>query len=86
MGRHRPDPKSLGSRRVSITICQLRLEIEGEAFFVTLKEFIQRNLHGTAEVEQLRAVAEQISGQDLTAFFTAGVTQPVVPDLTATNG
>ncbi len=59
----------------------LRLEIGDEAFFTTLREFIQRNLHGTAEVEDLRAVAEEISGQDLAEFFTAWVTQPLVPDL-----
>ncbi len=63
----------------------LRLEIGDEAFFTTLREFIQRNLHGTAEIEDLQAVSEEISGGDLSQFFTSWVTETVVPDLPPTN-
>ena len=64
----------------------LRLEIGDEAFFTTLREFIQRNLHGTAEVEDLRAVAEEISGDDLSQFFTSWVSETTVPQLPPTSG
>ena len=64
----------------------LRLEIGDEAFFTTIKEFIQRNLHGTAEVEDLQAVAEEISGDDLSEFFTSWVSETTVPQLPPTSG
>ena len=63
----------------------LRLEIGDEAFFTTLRQFIQRNIHGLVEVRDLRAVAEEISRRDLEEFFTAWITQPTVPDLPPTN-
>jgi len=63
----------------------LRLEIGDKAFFTTLREFIQRNLHGTAEIEDLRAIAEEISGDDLSEFFMGWVTETVVPDLPTTD-
>jgi hypothetical protein len=51
-----------------------------------LREFIQRNLHATAEVEDLQAIAEETSGEDLSRFFAAWVTETVVPDLPRTDG
>ena len=64
----------------------LRLEIGDEAFFITLREFIQRNLHATAEVEDLQAIAEETSGEDLSQFFASWVTETVVPELPPTDG
>jgi aminopeptidase N len=64
----------------------LRLEIGEDAFFNTLREFIQRNLHGTAEIEDLQAVAEELSGQDLEAFFTGWVSESAVPELPPVDG
>ncbi len=64
----------------------LRLEIGDEPFFTTLREFIQRNLHGTAEIEDLQAVAEEISGDDLSQFFTSWVSETTVPQLPPTSG
>ncbi len=64
----------------------LRLEIGDKAFFTTLREFIQRNLHGTAEIEDLQAVAEEISGDDLSQFFTSWVSETTVPQLPPTSG
>ena len=53
---------------------------------MTLREFIQRNLHATAEVEDLQAIAEETSGENLGRFFAAWVTETVVPDLPRTDG
>jgi aminopeptidase N len=64
----------------------LRLEIGDEPFFTTIKEFIQRNLHATAEIEDLQAVAEEISGQDLSPFFTSWVSETAVPQLPPASG
>lgn len=73
-------------RRGALLYHALRLEIGDEAFFMTLREFIQRNLHATAEVEDLQAIAEETSGEDLSRFFAAWVTETVVPDLPRTDG
>ena len=59
----------------------LRLEIGDEAFFNTLRAFIERNLHESVEIETLQAIAEEMSGMDLDAFFTAWVSDTVVPEL-----
>jgi aminopeptidase N len=59
----------------------LRVEIGDQPFRDVLREFIQRNLHDTALVEDPQAITEEISGQDLDQFFTAWVTDPEVPDV-----
>jgi aminopeptidase N len=64
----------------------LRLEIGDEAFFATLWEFIQSNLHGTAEIDDLQAVAEEMADADLGQFFTSWVSEAVVPDLPPAAG
>jgi hypothetical protein len=48
-----------------------------------LREFIQRNLHATAEIEDLQAIAEELTGDDLSQFFTSWVTETTVPQLPA---
>lgn len=73
-------------RRGALLYHALRLEIGDEAFFITLREFIQRHLHATAEVEDLQAIAEEISGEDLSRFFANWVTESAVPDLPPTDG
>jgi len=64
----------------------LRLEIGDEPFFAALNEFIQRNLHATAEIEDLQAIAEELTGDDLSQFFTSWVTESAVPQLPPTSG
>jgi len=64
----------------------LRLEIGDEPFFTTINEFIQRNLHATAEIEDLQAIAEELTGDDLSQFFTSWVTESTVPQLPPTSG
>jgi aminopeptidase N len=67
--------------RAALLYHALRLQIGDDAFFITLREFIQRNLHDTALVEDLQAVAEEIAEQDLDQFFAAWVTETEVPEL-----
>ena len=64
----------------------LRLEIGDEPFFTTINEFIQRNLHATAEIEDLQAIAEELTGDDLSQFFTSWVTETTVPQLPPADG
>lgn len=67
--------------RAALLYHALRLEIGDDAFFVTVREFIQRNLHTSVSWDDLQAVAEEISEQDLDEFFTAWVSEPEVPEL-----
>ena len=67
--------------RAALFYHALRLEIGDDAFLVTLREFIQRNLHSTVVVDDLQAVAEEVSEQDLDQFFNAWVSEPEVPEL-----
>jgi predicted small secreted protein len=71
-------------QRAELFYHALRLEIGDDAFFITLREFIQRNLHSTVGVEDLQAVAEEVSELDLDQFFTAWVSEPEVPELPET--
>jgi aminopeptidase N len=72
--------------RAALFYHALRLEIGDDAFFVTLREFIQRNLHGTVVVEDLQAIAEEVAEQDLDQFFNAWVREPEVPVLPTSAG
>ncbi len=47
----------------------LRNYLGDKAFFAGLKEYLNENKFGTAEVHQLRLVLEKISGRDLNWFF-----------------
>ena len=77
---------SVTYQRGALLYHALRLEIGDEPFFTTIKEFIQRNLHSTAEIEDLQAIAEEITGDDLSKFFTSWVTGSTVPQLPQTDG
>ncbi|MCZ6505788.1 MAG: M1 family aminopeptidase [Actinobacteria bacterium] len=77
---------SVTYQRGALLYHALRLEIGDEAFFATLREFIERNLHATAEIEDLQAIAEEITGDDLSQFFTSWVTETTVPQLPPTDG
>jgi hypothetical protein len=67
--------------RATLFLHALRLQIGDDAFFTTVREFIQRNLHQDVVVDDFRAVAEEVSGQDLDQFFTAWISEPEVPEL-----
>ncbi|MDJ0768104.1 MAG: M1 family aminopeptidase [Ilumatobacter sp.] len=67
--------------RAALFYHALRLEVGDDAFFTTVREFIQRNLHSAVTVDDLQAVAEEISGQDLDQFFTAWISATEVPEL-----
>jgi aminopeptidase N len=59
----------------------LRSEIGDEAFFSLLRRYSARYAGGNARTDDLRAVAEEVSGRDLEAFFSQwvqGSGQPVI--------
>ncbi len=47
----------------------LRTELGDDAFFLALKNYLTRHAFANAEIEDLRAAFEQVSGKDLRPFF-----------------
>jgi aminopeptidase N len=56
-------------RRGGMTLQVLREKIGDEKFFELLKTWARTHRHGTGTTKQFTALAEQISGEDLDAFF-----------------
>ncbi|MEZ4563555.1 MAG: M1 family metallopeptidase [Thermomicrobiales bacterium] len=82
-----PGPDHLFSEVVyaggAVFLSQLRAEIGDEAFFDLLREWNARYFHGNANSGDFRALAEEISGEDLDVFFTAWLETPWTPDRVA---
>jgi aminopeptidase N len=55
--------------RGGLTLHALRLEVGDQAFFEILPVYFERYQNGNASTEDFIAVAEEISGKDLTEFF-----------------
>lgn len=73
------------SRRViyakgSLVLHMLRFVIGDAAFRKTLATFFERYRGKAARVDDFREVAEEVSGQNLEAFFTQWITQVALPD------
>ena len=64
-----------------LTLHALRLEIGDEAFFETLRTYLDRYAYGTAYTADFIAVAEEMAGRDLTELFDAWLYGDEVPDL-----
>jgi hypothetical protein len=72
--------------RGAMALHQLRLAVGDTAFFRILREWSARNSAGNATTSQFTALAEQVSGMDLDALFTAWLytpSKPVVPGAAA---
>ena len=59
----------------------LRLKIGDEAFFKTLRTYLDKYRYGNAGSDEFIAVAEQVSGQDLRAFLNAWLSQTKLPEM-----
>jgi aminopeptidase N len=57
----------------------LRVKIGDEAFFTLLRRWATENAGGNVSTADLVALAEQVSGQQLDAFFTAWIYTPSRP-------
>lgn len=67
--------------RGALTLHALRLEIGDQAFFDTLATYYDRFKHDNATTTDFIAVAEEMSGQDLSAFFDAWLYDAEIPDI-----
>ena len=65
--------------RGAMTLQVLRTTIGDRAFFTLLKRWAARDLHRPATTGQFLALAEQVSGQQLDAFFTTWIDTPGKP-------
>jgi aminopeptidase N len=65
----------------ALTLHALRLEIGDEAFFATLRAYADRYAGGNVVTADFVAVAEEVSGRDLGAFFDAWLHGQALPDL-----
>lgn len=55
--------------RGAATIHTLREKIGDDDFFAGTEQWLQRYDDGTASTDQFEAIFEEVSGEDLTAFF-----------------
>ncbi len=61
------------------TLHALRLKIGDETFLALLKAYAERFKYGSATTDDFIALAEEISGESLEAFFTAWLYEKAVP-------
>jgi aminopeptidase N len=64
----------------AMVIHALRLQVGDEAFFDILRTYLERYRYGNASSEEFIAVAEEVSGQELSAFFDSWLMQTNLPD------
>jgi aminopeptidase N len=65
----------------ALVLYALQQEVGGETFFKILQTFAKRYVYGNAGTDDFIAVAEEVSGRDLTAFFDAWLFSNTMPEL-----
>ena len=73
-------------QRGAMTLAALRNRIGSQTFARLLRSWTARHRHGHGTTSAFEALAEQLSGQDLTGFFDTWVRQSGRPAETAVNG
>ncbi len=88
-------PGAPGSRKIfhgsvyqrgSMALAALRKVVGDQAFNTTLRTWLEQKAGGNGEIAEFTALAEQVSGQDLDAFFDAWLYAKARPADTAANG
>ncbi len=64
----------------AMVVHALRLQVGDEAFFNILRTYLERYKYGNAGTEEFIAVAEEVSRQELSAFFDSWLMQTELPD------
>jgi aminopeptidase N len=72
--------------RGAMTLQALRNRIGEEKFWQLIRTWLETKAGGNVTSEEFEALASQVSGQDLTGFFTAWLRTPAKPARTADNG
>jgi aminopeptidase N len=86
-----PGPNDLFSltavyERGALTLHALRLQVGDEAFFEILREWTRRYRNGNATTEDFIRLCEEISGEELEAFFAGWLYEPGLPELPSARG
>ena len=68
-------------KRGALTLHALRGRIGDERFFALLRDWTARHRHATVTTAQFVELAEQYATRDLSAFFTAWLHRPALPDI-----
>ena len=71
--------------RGALTLHALRLTVGDAAFFAILSEWTGRFHNGNVTTEDFVALAEEVSGEQLDAFFEAWLFEPALPALPSTH-
>jgi aminopeptidase N len=72
--------------RGAMTLAALRHRVGDTAFFTILRDWAAQHQYATGRITDFEALAAQVSGQDLSAFFTAWLHDRHVPARSAANG
>lgn len=67
--------------RGALTLHALRLRIGDEAFFEILRVYVDRYQYSNARTADFIAVAEEVSGEELSDFFTGWLYDPEMPPI-----
>ena len=67
----------------ALVLYALKVEVGEEAFYRVLQTYTDRYKFGNADTDEFMAVAEEVSGRDLSAFFEAWLFSPQLPELSA---
>jgi aminopeptidase N len=65
--------------RGAATLHALRVKVGDDAFFAASREWLERHDDSTGSTEDFQAIFEEVSGQDLGAFFDVWVRTPTKP-------
>ena len=80
-----PGPARMFDERVykrgALVLHALRTRIGDERFFTLLRDWAARHRHATVSTAQFVELAARHAGTDLSAFFTAWLHRPALPDL-----
>ncbi len=72
--------------RGAMTLQALRNRIGEDAYWTLLRTWLSSRAYGNGTVEDFRALATTVSGQDLGSFFETWLSSPGRPAATAANG
>ncbi|MEM7285408.1 MAG: M1 family metallopeptidase [Actinomycetota bacterium] len=79
-----PGPEQLFATSVyfrgALTLHALRRTVGDDAFFASIAEYVDRFGGGNVTTEDFEAVVEEVSGEDLDAFFDAWLLDPALPE------
>jgi aminopeptidase N len=67
--------------RGALVLHALREQVGDDTFFEILRTYYERFAYGNASIEDFTALAEEISGEDLGAFFEGWLLDDVMPDI-----